>query len=592
MVNRKPTQFNWRDLLEESENIQADVYVLYLRRSRKQKKKRTSQDNELEEKRSNVDNISIEQQREACKYIAEIRELKIIKTFEEEEPAKDPNKRPEFNKMLSYLKETDLKTGVLAWAPDRLSRNALESGVLIQAFLDKQIIDFQFATYFFKQDESGLEYLMMEFARAMGYSLRLRKNVLRGMHKGYFDNSEWQFPNKFGYTRLLKTLPSGKKDFVNFLIPYEETKEDLMSEFETVKLAYKLRQKGWSFEDIATEINRIGYFTKNKRRGKMTKKRLGGDKYNIGILKDSFFYGLATSKFGEMDLTENTEFDDEGNLLEFVPAITKEEFDLCQTINTKKANIKAQTHDYIPLRGIIKCGHCGNLLTPQIKKEKYVFYYCYNEFCEGKKLKNGKMPAISGTNLFPQIQDILKKGLKVSKTEFTRYLVALERQQHLKKHLVKTDLKRINANKGHIQKQIDDKVKEFTKALSNLSNPTKSAKLMEISHNKEIAKLEERLNDEEQKEKKLKRSNYAWTQKLSEWLEHMQKAYYYWDKATLEQKMVIAQKIFLELTIENDKLASYKYNEPFETSEIINLSHTGRGDRTRTCDLTHPMRTR
>ncbi len=268
-VNKEKSEKNWREIIKEQEGVKPEAYVLYLRRSRKQRGVKGEDD----EKPEGIDKLSIEQQREACEYTAEKRSLIIEKTFEEEIPAKKPRTRPQFRAMMEYIESSPRNLGILAWAPDRLARNAVDSGEIIQNFLDKKIIDFQFVTYHFTQDETGVEYLMMELARAMGYSLRLRKNVLRGMHKGYFDYKEWQFPPKFGYDRLLKKRSNGKTESINFLVPYERTKEGYMSEFETIKLAFELRLKGLPYEKIAQEINKIGFITKKGKIGNMTKQK-------------------------------------------------------------------------------------------------------------------------------------------------------------------------------------------------------------------------------------------------------------------------------------------------------------------------------
>lgn len=64
--------------------------------------------------------------------------------------------------MMQYVTSQKTTTGILAWAPDRLTRNAVEAGELIQGYVDGFITDFQFITYHFHQDETGSEYLMME----------------------------------------------------------------------------------------------------------------------------------------------------------------------------------------------------------------------------------------------------------------------------------------------------------------------------------------------------------------------------------------------------------------------------------------------
>ncbi len=578
MSNTKE-KLDWRKLLDEYENEKADGYILYLRRSIKRKKKNGVEVDEDEEKQERIDKVSIEQQREVCEHIARTRDLKIVATYEEQVSAKTPSKRSEFKKMLEHLSTSKKSLGVLAWAPDRLSRNAMEAGILIQLFLDKDIMDFQFATYHFNQDDTGVEYLMMEFARAMGYSLRLRKNVLRGMYKGFFDEGEWLFVDKFGYTSLLKTLPDGTRKRAKFPIPHEGNGV-LMGEFETVQMAFNLRLKGYTLEKIATEINRKGFITKQGKRGKMTKQKLSGSKTRKGYLHDPFYYGLMEMGWGSKDISGRTVKDDDGEPVTFTPVVLKEVFDQVQLVNDKKANIKAKTHDDLPFRGQIFCGHCDGPLTPQNKKG-YAYYYCYNSTCKANKAhsqskKKAKNEGITGTALFNEIGKIIKKGFKLTKVEFTYYLASLEKQHQIKKQVRSTDLKRIAATKGHLRRQMKQKTSEFTAALGRLKNPNqKRIRAMQEEHDEAMAQLQKRFNAEHEKENHINQANHAWTQDLTRWLELMQKAHLYWQNATFEQKRVIAENLFLELKVKDGKLASFTYKKPYSTLEKANLSYNG-----------------
>ena len=86
----------------------------------------------------------------------------------------------------------------LAWHPDRLSRNALEAGMLIQMLDDELIKDLAFPAYNFHNDTSGKEHLTIEFARAKGYTDRLSEVILRGV-SGREREGAMIYPVKFGY---------------------------------------------------------------------------------------------------------------------------------------------------------------------------------------------------------------------------------------------------------------------------------------------------------------------------------------------------------------------------------------------------------
>ena len=50
----------------------------------------------------------------------------------------------------------------------------------------------------------------------------------------------------------------------------------------------------------------------------------------------------------------------------------------------------------------------------------------------------------------------------------------------------------------------------------------------------------------------------------------------------------MTSEMFLELRIRNGQLASHKYKDLYQEAEETDLSHSGRGDWTRTSDLLLP----
>lgn len=98
-------------------------YILYARKSTEDK---GSQEH------------SIDDQIKDCKALAKREGLHIRKIVREEKSAKAPNNRPAFNEMLEEIK-AGRYDGIIAWHPDRLSRNSLEAGIIMDLF-DKEII--------------------------------------------------------------------------------------------------------------------------------------------------------------------------------------------------------------------------------------------------------------------------------------------------------------------------------------------------------------------------------------------------------------------------------------------------------------------
>ena len=87
-------------------------YCLYARKS-----------SESEEKQA----LSIDSQIKEMLAIAQRDSLYVADIYRESHSAKDCGQRPVFNKLLTEIKNGNF-TGILAWHPDRLSRNARDLG--------------------------------------------------------------------------------------------------------------------------------------------------------------------------------------------------------------------------------------------------------------------------------------------------------------------------------------------------------------------------------------------------------------------------------------------------------------------------------
>jgi len=86
--------------------------------------------------------LSIQSQMQELQKYAEREKLRVIATKEEAKSAKTPG-RPVFNAMLSEI-ERGRANGILAWHPDRLARNALDGGQIIQLLDTGTLADMRF----------------------------------------------------------------------------------------------------------------------------------------------------------------------------------------------------------------------------------------------------------------------------------------------------------------------------------------------------------------------------------------------------------------------------------------------------------------
>src|SRR3990167_8776246 len=193
-------------------------YVLYARKST---------DDPQRQLRSISDQIS------ECLELAERLHLRVVKPYiTEEKSAKKPHLRPAFLQMVR-----DIKAGkydaILAWNPDRLARNMLEAGMLIDLADSKIIKDFKFVTHIYSPDANGKMLLGMAFVLSKQYSDKLSQDVTRGVRKKF---EEGRSPiHKHGYIR----------DDRDTYRPDEEN-----DRFALIQSAWYMRAEGKSLEEI------------------------------------------------------------------------------------------------------------------------------------------------------------------------------------------------------------------------------------------------------------------------------------------------------------------------------------------------------
>lgn len=122
--------------------------------------------------------LSIQSQMQELQKYAEREKLRVIATKEEAKSAKTPG-RPVFNAMLSEI-ERGRANGILAWHPDRLARNALDGGQIIQLLDTGTLADMRFPTYTVENTSQGKFMLAIMFGQSKYYVDSLSENVRRG----------------------------------------------------------------------------------------------------------------------------------------------------------------------------------------------------------------------------------------------------------------------------------------------------------------------------------------------------------------------------------------------------------------------------
>jgi site-specific DNA recombinase len=289
--------------------------------------------------------MSIESQRRELTRVLAGQAVEIIEVLEESRSAKAPG-RPVFNRMLEriVLGEAD---GVVAWAPDRLSRNSVDGGRII-FLLDTGIIrDLKFATYTFENNPQGKFMLSIMFGQSKYYSDALSENVRRG-NRTKVENG-WR-PNlaPLGYLNDQETKT---------IVPDP-------NHFPLIRRMFELLLSGsCSPREIALIARDDWGFTTPKRR------KIGGVPLAMSsvykILGNSFYAGIIHWN-GQVYPGRHT------------PVVSIDEFEKVRAILARPGTARPQKHSFA-YTGLVHCA-CGRMLTAEHKKNRfgsrYVYYHC------------------------------------------------------------------------------------------------------------------------------------------------------------------------------------------------------------------------
>ncbi len=316
-------------------------------------------------------------------------DLVIVKHFEESKSAFEPDKRPEFQKMLSMLDKGEID-GIIAWHPDRLSRNEVDASAITWRIRKGTIKDLKFASGFtFENTPEGMMMLQMTMSQSQYFSAKLSKDIRRGNEqKRKLGELTGRAPE--GYLNYREAL-SGRgiakiiKDPERF--PLIRKAFDLfLSEEYSVQSILRIMNEDW------------GYRT-------LQRYKSGGSSLSRTTLYNIFrnvrYVGLVPDPYEEGRYYK-------GN---FPAMITAEEYDRVQSLLGAKGKPRLCASMQFVLRGFIQCGECGCMITAERKTKKlingkvreHIYYHCTH-----------KRPCSQRTNvkekdLFDQLNELLEQ---------------------------------------------------------------------------------------------------------------------------------------------------------------------------------------
>jgi site-specific DNA recombinase len=319
--------------------------------------------------------LSIESQLQELREYASKQGLNVVREYIESKSAKKPG-REIFNKLLLEI-EAGEADGILAWQPDRLSRNSVDGGKIIY-LIDQGIIkDLKFPSYYFENTPHGKFNLSIAFGFSKMYVDRLSEDVKRGIREKI---RRGEFPGKatLGYynhpkTRKIEPNPTHFK-FIKSLL--ERFAEGEISQTQ-----------------IREEMYQAGFRTRNGNKPSF---------FSIShMLKNPFYYGVFRLK---EELYQGTH----------QAMISKNTFDKIQKRlekNPKKVNFHNHRNEEkeFYFQGLASCGFCGYAITKEWHKKKSGKVFKYYRCSRKSKTCTCKEKAINEKDLMPQVENLISQ---------------------------------------------------------------------------------------------------------------------------------------------------------------------------------------
>lgn len=355
-----------------------------------------------------------------CVKLAKSLGINVIATFEESKSAKKPNQRPVFNQIIKDV-ESKKYDAILCWHPDRLCRNMLEGGMIINMLDEGVLKDLRFHSHQFSNDANGKMLLGMLFVFSKQYSDDLSAKVNRG-NEGNFSEGKSSGAPKWGYDR---------SDINGLYEPNEF--------FGIIQQAWHKRAKGDTNAMIVQYLLDNGYhrMTKLTRVNKVVRKILPNEKTLGKVFGDPFYYGVLV----QVDQTTNL-----CEIYDFKPMIDEDLFNQVQAMGygrNKDVNPKKRL-EFKPLSRLVYCGVCNNTTWMRAGKNKpggskhhVLSYRCDNPDC------NRYVKSIRAKFVFESIYSHLDKFV-LSDEAYRRYSAHIDTHTDSKILAIKHEVASMN----------------------------------------------------------------------------------------------------------------------------------------------------
>lgn len=362
---------------------------------------------------------SLEAQIANLRLYAERKGLEIIKDYTIVESS-TKGTRPEFMKMIDFIRGQKEKIAVIVDTVDRLQRSFKETPVLNDLF-EKDLLELHFVKEgnVLSKDSNAIQktFWNMGVMMAQSYTDQLSDNVKRSIrHK--VSNGEWSGPSPLGYLNSIDPM-TGKKTII-----LDPERAFLIKKF---------------FNEYAT-----GVYSLNELGRKMKDWGLRSHKGHAvwaqtlhTLVQNPFYYGVMKVK---------------GTLYphKYEPLISKELFDACQAVLSGRARAQAVRETKYPyiLRGLLKCAISGRIVSCDLKKGKHVYLISRDPSEPEKKIWTRE------ADVLDQVRDVFK-AIQIPEGVMQDILGQLKKSHDSEKQYHTASIESLNRENALVTQRLD-----------------------------------------------------------------------------------------------------------------------------------------
>jgi site-specific DNA recombinase len=308
-----------------------------------------------------VDNTSLESQEKLCREYCKRMGFEIARVFSDRGESAKTSDRPQFLEMIRYATTEPGIVAAIVYKLDRFARNQFDTAIFIRALAVKGVA-LRSAT---EQIADGMEGKIMRGVLSLLAEIDndIRADRSKASMRSLIEKGYWVHQAPLGYRTARDSAGNP------ILSPDPETGPTIRAAFEAIAAGTD------GTRTVTDRLIALGIKTRK------------GTRLSISalhkLLRTEIYCGRISGKLTGGRTIKAA----------FVPLITEDLFDRVQAVLSGRATIqkpRERTREDLPLKGLVKCGHCGAPLTASISRGtggRYAYYHCWAQGCRKTRVR-------------------------------------------------------------------------------------------------------------------------------------------------------------------------------------------------------------